>query len=70
MPEFLLSQSPVVELEAWPVNEKGLALFAYAGWDQFQLFGDPIMVKVPAEVLGCECPNPLRQAPSEGASTF
>jgi len=70
MPDFLLSQSPVVELEAWPVNEKGLALFAYAGWDQFQLFGDPIMVKVPAGVLGCECPNPLRQAPSEGASTF
>jgi hypothetical protein len=70
MPDFVLSQSPVVELEAWPVNEKGLALFAYAGWDQFQLFGDPIMVKVPTGVLGCECPNPLRQAPSEGASTF
>jgi hypothetical protein len=52
------------------VNDKGLALFAYAGWDQFQLFGDPIIVKVPVGVLGSECPNPLCQAPSEGASTF
>lgn len=51
-PELYLSQSPVVELEAWPVNAKGLALFAYAGWDQFQLFGDPIIVKVPVGVLG------------------
>jgi hypothetical protein len=69
-PELYLSQSLVVDLEAWPVDDKVLALFAYAGWDQFQLFGDPIIVKVPVGVLKGECPNPLPQAPPEGASTF